>query len=79
MDIEGTEIFALKGMERTIERCDDLCMSIEYGLSKYELFDFLKEYFKIYHIKKDGELVSIDNFKGKEKESFEPNVWCIRR
>lgn len=78
MDIEGAEILALEGMKRTIEICSNLKMFIEYERNKEELYNFLKDYFDIYNIRKDGGMVAL-NEGTSQKEDFELNILCIRK
>jgi len=76
MDIEGAELLALKGMRRTIKRCDSLKMFIEFRYNKEELYEFLSKYFdNIFRITKDGRLVPFDDSK---RGNFEPNIYCVR-
>lgn len=73
MDIEGAEMLALKGMEKTIKRCKNLIMFIEYKYNQEEIARFLKEKgFDFYYIKKNGKLTV------KKKEAVEQNIFCVK-
>jgi len=76
MDIEGAELLALRGMRKTIKKCDNLKMFVEFEYNKEELYDFLSKYFDVFRITKDGRLVPFNEDGG---DNFEPNIYCVRR
>jgi FkbM family methyltransferase len=72
MDIEGAEFLALRGMEKTIEACENLALFIEFEHNQKAIINFLKEKgFTIYFITKDGFLTT--KYK---VEDIEKNIFC---
>ena len=76
MDIEGAELLALDGMEETIKRSKSMRMFVEFERNKEELYEYLKQYFDVFRITKNGRLIPFNKAK---EGNFEPNVYCMRK
>jgi len=82
LDIEGGEIFALKGMENLIKNSYELYVFIEYEHNINELNSFLEKHsMSIFYITKDGKLISFQNhnkIKKSKKLELERNILAIK-
>jgi FkbM family methyltransferase len=73
IDIEGAELLALRGMEKTIEACENLALFIEFQYNLKAIMDFLREHaFSIQYITKEGKLTE------HEEKDVERNIFCVK-
>lgn len=79
IDIKGAELFALSGMKKFMEKCDDLILFIEYEYNEEYISRFLGERnFKLYFITRNGELIPSKKKEKVSSSNLESNIFAIK-